>query len=48
MEKYKLIIVLAKELSLKGHVHDDRMKEYNHTAAEYMYASKVFNSVILV
>ncbi|KAG0784132.1 hypothetical protein G6F57_000726 [Rhizopus arrhizus] len=34
----------AKELSLKGHVHDDRMKEYNHTAAEYMYARRGLHS----
>ncbi|CEG63529.1 hypothetical protein RMATCC62417_00657 [Rhizopus microsporus] len=30
----------AKQLSIQGHKHDERMKEFNRQAAEYIYAKK--------
>ncbi|CEG85020.1 hypothetical protein RMATCC62417_18755 [Rhizopus microsporus] len=33
-------IYIAKQLSIQGHKHDERMKEFNRQAAEYIYAKK--------
>lgn len=35
-----IFIYIAKQLSVQGHKHDERMKEFNRQAAEYIYASE--------
>lgn len=36
-------LYIAKQLSIQGHKHDERMKEFNRQAAEYIYASGYYH-----